>query len=47
MIYQIPAKIKETSEFDSCRSINYVIKTLEITQYQAALAVSAAWKGTN
>ena len=29
MIYQIPAKIKETSDFDSCRSINYVMKTLE------------------
>ena len=47
IIYQIPAKIKETSDFDSCRSINYLMKTLESTQYQAALAVSGAWKGTN
>ena len=47
MIYHIPAKIKEMSDFDSCRSINYVMKTLESTQYQAALAVSGAWKGTN
>ena len=47
MIYHIPAKIKEMSDFDSCRSINYVMKTLKSTQYQAALAVSGAWKGTN
>ena len=47
MIYHIPAKITETCDFDSCRTINYVMKTLESVQYQAALAVSGAWKGTN
>ena len=47
MIYHIPAKIKETSDFDSCRTSNYMMKTLESTQYQAALAVSGAWKGTS
>ena len=35
------------SDFDSCRTVNYMMKTLESTQYQAALAVSGAWKGTN
>ena len=47
MIYHIPAKITEMSDFDSCRTINYIMKTLESVQYQAALAVSGAWKGTN
>ena len=46
-IYHIPAKIKDTSDFDSCRLFNYLMKILESTQYQAALAVSGAWKGTN
>ena len=41
-IYHIPAKIKEMSNFDSCRTVNYMMKTLESTQYQAALAVSGA-----
>ena len=35
------------SDFDSCRTFNYIMKSLESTQYQAALAVSGAWKGTN
>ena len=42
-IYHIPAKIKEMSDFDSCRTVNYMMKTLESTHYQAALAVSGAW----
>ena len=47
MIYHIPAKTRETTDFDSCRTLNYLMKLLESTQYQAALAVSGAWKGTN
>ena len=31
MIYHIPAKIRETSDFDSFRTLNYVMKTLERT----------------
>ena len=47
MIYHIPVKTRETSDFDSSRSLNYLMKTLESIQYQAALAVSGAWKGTS
>ena len=47
MIYHIPAKTRVTTDFDSCRTLNYLMKLLESTQYQAALAVSGAWKGTN
>ena len=47
MIYHIPATIRETRDFDSCRTLNYLMKLLESTQYQAALAVSGAWKGTS
>ena len=47
MIYHIPAKIRETSDFDSSRSLHYMMNLLERTQYQAALAVSGAWKGTS
>ena len=32
---------------DSQRNLNYLMGTLESTQYQAALAVSGAWKGTS
>ena len=35
------------SDGDSQRNLNYLIGTLESTQYQAALAVSGAWKGTS
>ena len=47
MIYHIPVKTRETSDLDSSRTLNYQMKLLESTQYQAALAVSGAWKGTN
>ena len=33
--------------FDSSLSLSYQMNVLERTQYQAALAVSGAWKGTN
>ena len=47
MIYHIPVKSKETSVFDSSRTLNYQMSALESTQYQAALAVSGVWKGTS
>ena len=47
MIYHIPVKTRETSNFDSSRSLNYQMNSLESTQYQGALAVSGAWKGTS
>ena len=47
MIYHIPIKTKEMSDGDSRRNLNYLMGTLESTQYQAALAVSGAWKGTS
>ena len=47
MIYHIPIKTKEMSDGDSQRNLNYLMGTLESTQYQAALAVSGAWKGTS
>ena len=46
-IYHIPIKSRETNDFDSTCTVNYQMKLLESTQYQAALAVSGAWKGTN
>ena len=46
-IYHIPIKTRETIDFDSSRTSNYLMTSLERTQYQAALAVSGAWKGTN
>ena len=46
-IYHIPVKTRETIDFDSTRTLNYQMMSLESTQYQAALAVSGAWKGTN
>ena len=36
-----------THDFDSSLTLNYQMKFLESTQYQAALAVSGCWKGTN
>ena len=36
-----------TNDFDSSLTLNYQMNALERTQYQAALAVSGAWKGTN
>ena len=47
IIYHIPIKTKEMSDGDSRRNLNYLMGTLESTQYQAALAVSGAWKGTS
>ena len=46
-IYHIPAKIRVTDAFDSSYTLNYQMCALESTQYQAALAVSGAWKGTS
>ena len=46
-IYHIPVTSRETSDFDSSRTLNYQMNSLESTQYQAALAVSGAWKGTS
>ena len=43
IIYHIPA-IK--NDFDSSLTLNYQMNALERSQYQAALAVSDAWKGT-
>ena len=47
MIYHIPIKTKEMSDGDSQRKLNYLMGTLESTQYQAALAVSGTWKGNS
>ena len=44
IIFHVPAI---QSEFDSSLTLNYQMNALERTQYQAALAVSGAWKGTN
>ena len=43
-IYHIPVI---SNDFDSSLSLNYQMNIIERTQYQAALAVSGAWKGTN
>ena len=42
MIYHIPIKMKEMSDSDSQRNLNYLMGTLENTQYQAVLEVSGA-----
>ena len=34
-------------EFDSSISLKYSMQSIESTQYQAALAVSGPWKGSN
>ena len=44
IIYDIPA-IK--NDLDSSLTLNYQMNALGRTQYQAALADSGAWKGTN
>ena len=44
IIYHIPTI---RNDFDSSQTLNYQMNALERTQYQAALAVSGAWKGTN
>ena len=44
IIYHIPTI---RNDFDSSQALNYQMNALERTQYQAALAVSGAWKGTN
>ena len=36
-----------SNHFDFSQTLNYQMDILERTQYQAALAVSGAWKGTN
>ena len=47
IIYHIPVITRITSDCDSSRTLNHQMNTLERTQYQAALAVSGAWKGTS
>ena len=44
VIFHVPIT---THDFDSSLSLNYQMNILEKTQYQAALAVSGCWKGTN
>ena len=44
IIFHIPVI---QSDFDSSLTLNYQMNALERTQYQAALAVSGTWKGTN
>ena len=44
IIYHVPAI---TNPFDSSISLKYSMQSIESTQYQAALAVSGAWKGSN
>ena len=44
IIYHIPVI---SNNFDSSLTLNYQMNALERTQYQAALAVSGTWKGTN
>ena len=44
IIYHGQAK---EGDFDSSLTLNHQMNALERTQYQAALAVSGAWKGTN
>ena len=46
-IYHIPTKTRETNDFVCTHALNYQMMTLESVQYQAALAVTGAWKGTN
>ena len=44
IIYHIPCV---TNPFDSSISLNYLMNTLERVQYQCALAVTGAWKGSS
>ena len=47
LIYHISAKTVEMSDSGSSRVLTSQMSILESSQYQAALAVSGAWKGTN
>ena len=44
IIYHIPQIV---NPFYSSITLNFLMQSLESTQYQAALAVSGAWNGTN
>ena len=44
IIYHVPAI---TNPFNSSISLKYSMQSIESTQYQAALASSGAWKGSN
>jgi hypothetical protein len=44
VIYHIPSKL---NPFESSENLNCTMQLIESTQYQAALAVSGTWKGTN
>ena len=44
IIYHIPIL---AYQFDSSIELNYSMTSIESTQFQAALAVSGAWKGSN
>ena len=44
IIYHVPVI---TNPFDSSISLTYSMQSIESTQYQAALAVSGAWRGSN
>ena len=44
IIYHIPVI---SNNFDYSLTLNYLMNALECTQYEAALAVSVTWKGTN
>ena len=44
VIYHIPSKL---NPFESSVNLHYTMQIIESTQYQAALAVSGTWKGTN
>ena len=44
IIYHVPAN---TNPFNYSISLKYSMQSIESTQYQAALAVSGAWKGSN
>ena len=43
IIYHLP---RSTSAFDCPINLNFMMQSLQSTQYQAALAVSGAWKGS-
>ena len=47
LVYHIPTKTVEVSDSGSSRVLTSQMSILESTQYQAALAVSGAWKGTS
>ena len=44
LIYHVPIMINDTTR---TQSLNCQMNVLESTQYQAALAVTGAWKGSN